>query len=57
MQTLYWKVDGETRTLVEKPFQSESEMEKYIFANQDLLGDVRIINRQIRTGHKQKRNI
>ena len=53
MQNLYWKVDGETRTLVEKPFQSEMDMEKYIFANQDLLGDVHIIYRQIRTGQKQ----
>jgi len=53
MQNLYWKVDGETRSLVEKPFQSEMEMEKYIFANQDLLGDVYIIYRQIKTGQKQ----
>lgn len=53
MQNLYWKVNGETRTLVEKPFQNESEMEKYIFANQDLLGDVSIIYRQIKTGQKQ----
>jgi len=53
MQNLYWKINGETRTLVEKPFQNESEMEKYIFANQDLLGDVSIIYRQIKTGQKQ----
>lgn len=53
MQNLYWKIDGETRTLVEKPFQSESEMEKYIFANPDLLGDIYIIYRQIKTGQKQ----
>jgi hypothetical protein len=53
MQNLYWKTGGETRVLVEKPFQSEAEMEKYIFANQDLLGDVSIIYRQIKTGQKQ----
>lgn len=53
MQNLYWKIGGETRILVEKPFQSESEMEKYIFANQDLLGDVYIICRQVKTGQKQ----
>ncbi len=53
MQTLYWKIHGETRTLVEKPFQSEAEMEKYIFANPDLLGDIYIIYRQIKTGQKQ----
>lgn len=53
MQTLYWKIHGETRTLAEKPFQSEAEMEKYIFANPDLLGDIYIIYRQIKTGQKQ----
>jgi hypothetical protein len=53
MQNLYWKIGGETRILVEKPFASESELEKYIFANQDLLGDVYIIYRQIKTGQKQ----
>jgi hypothetical protein len=53
MQNLYWKIGGETRILVEKPFQSEAEMEKYIFTNQDLLGDVSIIYRQIKTGQKQ----
>lgn len=53
MQNLFWKINGETRTLVEKPFQSEAEMEKYIYANQDLLGDIYIIYRQIKTGQKQ----
>jgi hypothetical protein len=53
MQNLYWKAGGESRVLVEKPFPSEAEMEKYIFANQDLLGDVSIIYRQIKTGQKQ----
>lgn len=52
MQTLFWKFDGETRILAEKPFQTEAEMEKYIFANPDLLGDVYIIYRQIKTGQK-----
>lgn len=53
MQNLYWKIGGETRILAQKPFQSESEMEKYIFGNQDLLGDVYILYRQIKTGQKQ----
>jgi hypothetical protein len=40
--------------VVEKPFISEAELEKYIFDNQDILGgDITIIYRQIRTGHKQ----
>ena len=53
MQNLFWKLHGETRTLIEQPFQSESEMEKYIYANPDLLGDVYIIYRQVKTGQKQ----
>jgi len=40
--------------LVEKPFESEADLEKYVFDNQDLLGgDIYIIRRQIRTGSKQ----
>lgn len=53
MQNLYWKTENFTRTLVEKPFRSEAELEKYIFANQELLGDVFIIYRQVRTGQRQ----
>ncbi len=53
MQNLFWKVNQETRTLVENNFSSEQELEKYILANQDLLGDVSIIHRQIKTGQKQ----
>ena len=53
MQNLYWKLNGETRTLVEHDYPSEQELEKYIFSNQDLLGDVSIISRQIKTGYKQ----
>jgi len=53
MLNLYWKTGGQTRSLIEKPFKSEAEFEKYIFENQDLLGDIFIIYRQIRTGHKQ----
>lgn len=54
MLNLYWKSSGQTRSLVEQPFRSESELEKYIFDNQELLGgDISIIYRQIRTGSKQ----
>ncbi len=53
MLNLYWKSAGETRTLIEKPFASEMDLEKYIYANQDILGDVSIVYRQIRTGNKQ----
>jgi len=53
MLSLYWKTDNQTRSLIEKPFKSEAEFEKYIFENQDLLGDIYVIHRQIRTGSKQ----
>jgi RecB family endonuclease NucS len=53
VQTLYWKTIGQTRTLLEKPFASEAEMEKYIFENQELLGDIWVVYRQIKTGQKQ----
>jgi len=53
MLNLYWKSGEQTRSLIEKPFKSEAEFEKYIFENQDILGDIYITHRQIRTGSKQ----
>lgn len=54
MLNLYWKSSGPTRTLTNKPFKSESELESFIFKNQDILGgDISIIFRQVRTGAKQ----
>lgn len=54
MLNLYWKTSGQTRSLIEKPFLSETAFEKYIFDNQDILGgDIYIIHRQIRTGSRQ----
>lgn len=54
MLNLYWKSDGQTRSLVEQPFKSEADLEKYIFDNQELLGgDISIVYRQIKTGSKQ----
>ena len=56
MLNLYWRTGAETRSLAEKPFDSEAELEKYILANQELLGgDISIIYRQIQTGSKQGR--
>ena len=52
--SVYWKSGGKTRSLVEKPFATEAEFEKYIFENQDILGDdLSLIYRQIRTGSRQ----
>ena len=54
MPNLYWKSSGQTRTVAEKPFKSEAELESFIFDNQDILGgDIFVIYRQIRTGAKQ----
>jgi hypothetical protein len=53
MMNLYWKTNEKTRNLIPTPFKSETEFEAYIFQNQELLGDVYIIHRQIRTGTKQ----
>jgi len=54
MLNLYWKSRDQTRSLVEKPFDSEAKLEQYVFDNQEILGgDIYIIHRQIRTGGKQ----
>lgn len=53
MQNLYWKSVTVTKNLVPKEFESESAFENYVFKNQDLLGDIIILYRQIRTGAKQ----
>jgi len=53
MKTLFWKSDNITKNLVTKDFKSESAFEKYVFNNQDLLGDVIILYRQIHTGSRQ----
>jgi hypothetical protein len=54
MLNLYWKSKDQTRSLVEKPFKAESELEQYIFDNQEILGgDIYVIYRQVRTGSRQ----
>jgi hypothetical protein len=54
MQNLYWmKSSGKTVNLVETPFESEAALEKYIFDNQELLEDVYIFKRQVRSGSHQ----
>ena len=54
MLNLYWKSSGQTRSMIEKPFESEAKLEKYIFDNQDILGgDIYISHPQIRTDSKQ----
>lgn len=53
MLNLYWKFGDKTRNLINKPFETEAQFEKYIFDNQELLGDVFIIHRQVRTGSRE----
>jgi hypothetical protein len=53
MINLYSKTSEQTRNLALKPFKSEAEFEAYVYNNQELLGDVSILHRQIRTGNKQ----
>lgn len=50
---LYWKSIDKTRSLIEEPFPSEEKLEEYIFNNQEILGDIYVIHRQIRTGTKE----
>jgi len=53
MLNLYWKSAEKTRSLIERPFKSEAAFETYLFKNQDILGDVYVIHRQVRTGSKE----
>jgi len=53
MRNLYWKTKESTINLLPKEFPLESHFEEYIFKNQDLLGDIVILYRQVRTGSKQ----
>jgi hypothetical protein len=53
MRNLYWKSNNITKTLTAKDFESESVFERYVFENQDILGDIIILYRQIHTGARQ----
>ena len=53
MPNLYWKHEGTTKNIPVKEFPSERDFEEYVFKNQDLLGDIIIIYRQIRSGTRQ----
>ena len=53
MPNLYWKHEASTKNIPVKDFPSERDFEEYVFKNQDLLGDIIIIYRQIRSGTRQ----
>ena len=52
MANLFWKTDGETKSLLSTPFKTEEEFEKEIFNTQEILEDIFLIKRQIRGGNK-----
>ncbi len=52
MANLFWKKDGETKSLLSTPFKTEDEFEKEIFNTQEILEDIFLIKRQIRGGNK-----
>lgn len=52
MANLFWKSDGETKSLLSTPFKTEEEFEREIFKTQEILEDIFLIKRQIRGGKK-----
>lgn len=53
MVNLYWKNQKQINNIESRPFASESDLEKFIFNNQSILGgDIFIFKRQVRTGSK-----
>ena len=52
MANLFWKTDGETKSLLSTPFKTEEEFEKEIFNTQEILEDIFLIKRQVRGGNK-----
>jgi hypothetical protein len=54
MQNLYWQTsDGKTVNLVNTPFETEQKLEAFVYQHQELLEDVFIFKRQIRSGSHQ----
>jgi hypothetical protein len=54
MQNLYWKTSsGKTVNLVNTPFETEEKLESFIYQNQDLLENIFIFKRQVRSGNHQ----
>jgi len=52
MANLFWKKDGETKSLLSTPFKTEDEFEKEIFDTPEILEDIFLIKRQVRGGNK-----
>lgn len=51
MENLYWmRQSGQTVNLAETEFGSEQELERYLFQHQELLENIYVIKRQVRSG-------
>jgi len=53
MANLFWKTNGETKSLLSTPYKTEEEFEIEIFKTQEILEDIFLIKRQIRGGKKK----
>lgn len=52
MANLFWKTKDRVKSLLAKPFKTEEEFEKLIFATPEILEDIFLIKRQVRGGNK-----
>lgn len=53
MPNLFWiRPSKQTLNVVESPFHSEEELEKYLYKTRELLSELFILKRQVRTGHR-----
>ena len=52
MPNLFWrKSTGELLNVIESPFRTEEQLESYLWKTRELLSDLFIIKRQVRTAH------
>lgn len=50
MPNLFWRsADGRTTNLAERPFTSEDEFERYVYDVREILSEIFILSRQVRT--------
>ena len=53
MPNLFWrKPSGEILNVIESPFRTEEELESYLEKTRELLSDLFILKRQVRTSHR-----
>jgi hypothetical protein len=54
MPNLFWrKSTGEVLNVIESPFRTEEQLESYLDKTRELLSDLFIIKRQVRTAHRE----